>query len=333
MRIRFSLSVLLAILFALPAAAQNRDQRIETVSFPAGSTGTTITDRIRGYEYVDYRIGANADQWMTVQLDTDNTQNYFNVLAPGQSDVAFFIGSTRGNWFEGSLPESGTYTIRVYMMRAAARRDEVADYRLSISITGRQATRPQRPSRPPEGGADGPDFWQVCGLPAGDTLNMRDGPGTRYRVVLKVAEGTRLRNMGCEGTGNSRWCRVATGNDRRSGWVSGRYLVEAGAPTQLPGDALVPGMPYHATGSIDCRFGGDTGVTSCRFGVVRLGGGDARIEITFPDGFKRTLFFERRRWMSPETGEIAAARFGDETEVIVNGSERFTIPDAVMFGG
>lgn len=333
MRIRFSLSVVLAILIALPALAQNRDQRIETVKFPAGSTGTTVADRIRGYEYVDYRLGANAGQWMTVQLDTDNAQNYFNILAPGENDVAFFIGSTQGNLFEGGLPESGAFTIRVYMMRAAARRDEIANYRLSISISGRQAARPQRPARPPEGGAAGPDFWQVSGLSRGDTLNMREGPGTRYRVVLELAEGSRLRNMGCEGRGSGRWCRVATDDDRWSGWVSGRYLVEARAPTQLPGDALVPGTPYHATGSIDCRFGGDAGVTSCDFGVVRLGGGDARIEITFPDGFRRTLVFRDRRWSSPQTGEVTAARFGDETEVIVDGAERFTIPDAVMFGG
>jgi hypothetical protein len=49
--------------------------------------------------------------------------------------VAFFIGSTSGNQFEGVLPESGDYKIRVYMMRSAARRNEVANYRLEMIIT------------------------------------------------------------------------------------------------------------------------------------------------------------------------------------------------------
>ena len=45
-----------------------------------------------------------------------------------------FIGSTSGNQFEGSLPASGDYKLRVYMMRSAARRDEVAKYRLEMII-------------------------------------------------------------------------------------------------------------------------------------------------------------------------------------------------------
>jgi hypothetical protein len=59
---------------------------------------------------------------------------YFNLLAPGQTEVAFFNGSINGNQFEGSLPANGEYRIRVYMIRSAARRNEVADYRLEIAI-------------------------------------------------------------------------------------------------------------------------------------------------------------------------------------------------------
>lgn len=319
--------VWLCLLIAAPVMAQ--DKRTETVKFPPGASGTTISGSIRGYQIVDYRLGANAGQRMAVDMKTSNLSSYFNVMAPGERDVAFFIGSTEGTRYDGRLPASGTYTIRVYMMRNAARRDEVANYKLSVSIDG------NRPASPPvaEGGADGPDFYQVSGLTPGDTLNMREGPGTRYRVVLQLAEGTVVRNLGCQGAGRGRWCRVDYGNGTQPGWVSGRYLIEAsGTPAQRPGDALVPGTHYHATGPMPCRFSGDANVKSCQFGVVRLGKGDARIDIAFPDGFKRTLFYEGGRWMSPDTGEIVAARFGDETEITVNGSERFTIPDVVIEG-
>ena len=71
---------------------------------------------------------------MNVAIETDNSSNYFNVLAPGESNVAFFIGSNEGNRFEADLPESGDYTIRVYLYRNAARRGESAKYSLEIAI-------------------------------------------------------------------------------------------------------------------------------------------------------------------------------------------------------
>ena len=45
-----------------------------------------------------------------------------------------FIGSVKGNQYEGILPASGDYKIRVYLMRSAARRKEVAHYRLEMIV-------------------------------------------------------------------------------------------------------------------------------------------------------------------------------------------------------
>jgi hypothetical protein len=73
---------------------------------------------------------------MNVSMATDNTASYFNILAPGQTDVAFFNGSVSENQYEGALPATGDYRIRVYMMRSAARRNEVANYRLEMIVSG-----------------------------------------------------------------------------------------------------------------------------------------------------------------------------------------------------
>ena len=73
---------------------------------------------------------------MNVSMATDNGANYFSILAPGENTVAMFVGSTSGKQFEGTLPKSGAYKIRVYMMRSAARREEVANYRLEMIVTG-----------------------------------------------------------------------------------------------------------------------------------------------------------------------------------------------------
>ncbi len=71
---------------------------------------------------------------MNVSIATDNGANYLRVIAPGRSNEALFVGSSPGNQFEGRLPASGDDTIRVYLMRSAARRDEIAIDRLEMSV-------------------------------------------------------------------------------------------------------------------------------------------------------------------------------------------------------
>ena len=85
---------------------------------------------------VDYIVGPRQGQFMNVSMATDNGANYFNILAPGENQVAMFNGSISENQYEGILPESGDYTVRVYMMRSGARRNETANYRLEMIITG-----------------------------------------------------------------------------------------------------------------------------------------------------------------------------------------------------
>ena len=133
---RFFISFLLACgLVGIAATpAWSGDIRTERIHFQRGEIGATIKGRIKGYHSVDYKLRARAGQFMNVGLRSDNSSNYFNVMAPGETDVAFFIGSTEGNEFEGDLSESGDYAIRVYLMRNAARRGETANYTLEVAI-------------------------------------------------------------------------------------------------------------------------------------------------------------------------------------------------------
>ena len=130
--------LLLAALIAFvtsTALAQN-DIRTERVQFKPGTSSATVNGKIKGYETVDYVLEASKGQHMNVSMATNNGANYFNILAPGENEVAMFIGSTSGNQYEGTLPKGGAYKIRVYMMRSAARRNEVANYRLEMIVTG-----------------------------------------------------------------------------------------------------------------------------------------------------------------------------------------------------
>lgn len=121
-------------LLAAPVWAAD-DIRKEPIHFKKGTSSATVKGSIKGYQTVDYLLGARAGQTMTVSLKTSNGANYFNVLPPG-SNAAIAIGEIVGNKWTGTLPADGEYTIRVYLMRSAARRNETAHYTLSVGITG-----------------------------------------------------------------------------------------------------------------------------------------------------------------------------------------------------
>jgi len=115
-------------------ARQVADIPIERVAFDDAGKTTVIEDSITGYASVDYVVRVDSGEAMSVVMDTSNTAAYFNIIAPGETDVAFHIGSSDGNRYSGTANSSGDYRIRVYMMRSAARREETAFYTLEIAV-------------------------------------------------------------------------------------------------------------------------------------------------------------------------------------------------------
>lgn len=126
-----------AIMATIPAVAQS-PVRSERVQFPRGTASTTVRGTVRGYDVIDYVVGARAGQAMTVSLQTTNKSAYFNVLPP-RSEEALFNGSIAGNRYNGRLKDSGDYRVRVYLMRSAARRGERAAFGVTIAVNSRQA--------------------------------------------------------------------------------------------------------------------------------------------------------------------------------------------------
>ncbi len=124
------------LLFTAQASFAAGDIRTERVHFKKGANSAVVESSIKGYQTVDYVLGARAGQQMNASLATKHGATYFNIIAPGQRDVAMFNGAVSQNQYEGTLPASGDYTIRVYMMRSAARRNEVAHYRLEMIVDG-----------------------------------------------------------------------------------------------------------------------------------------------------------------------------------------------------
>jgi len=76
------------------------------------------------------------------------------------------------------------------------------------------------PDRPPVGGGGG-------GIGGGNAvatanLNLRSGPGTRYRVIDILQRGQTVRVSSCQGG----WCRVNASG--LNGWAAQNYLARVG---------------------------------------------------------------------------------------------------------
>lgn len=134
------LGAILAALVSLSAHAATADipPRIQQVNYKSGYGSVQFKQSIKGYKTAEYKLNAKAGQVLTVDFKPSNTSAYFNIAAKG-SDAALFNGSVMGDHFIGSLPADGEYTVQVYLMRNAARRNEVANYGITLILSNGDA--------------------------------------------------------------------------------------------------------------------------------------------------------------------------------------------------
>lgn len=130
------LGAALATLVSLSAHAATTDvpPRIQQVVYKSGHGSVQFKQSIKGYKTAEYKLDAKAGQMLTVDFKPSNTSAYFNITAKG-ADYALFNGSIMGNRFLGSIPADGEYTVQVYLMRNAARRNEVASYDITLILS------------------------------------------------------------------------------------------------------------------------------------------------------------------------------------------------------
>lgn len=120
-------------LFGMKLHAQEIENK--AIEFAKGSNSHTIKANIVGDEIIDYLLSVKEGQHLNISMATDNRANYFNIMEPNEDNIAIFNGSIGENMFEGIARASGNYTIRVYLMRSAARRLERANFRLELIVS------------------------------------------------------------------------------------------------------------------------------------------------------------------------------------------------------
>lgn len=115
---------------------QSQEIQTKKVSFATGKSSAEVKGNLKGRQTIDYVVNAKQGQQMTVSMTTNNSANYFNILPPGSTGEAIFIGQTEGNNASIQLPSTGDFKVRVYLMPSAGRRNEKAKYTLKIGVTG-----------------------------------------------------------------------------------------------------------------------------------------------------------------------------------------------------
>jgi hypothetical protein len=104
------------------------------IAFGKGKSSASVSGKVQGSNDMDYVLRASAGQTMTVDLKASKTTTYFNVLPPGSTGEAIFVGSSDGQHFKAVLPSDGDYTIRVYLMGGAKDSDKPVTYTLKVGI-------------------------------------------------------------------------------------------------------------------------------------------------------------------------------------------------------
>jgi hypothetical protein len=322
------------------AVAQTLELRAYRVVFPAGTVGTTIRETIEGKETILYRIAARKGQVLQVTLESTRGTALFGVYGPGRGpgDAPIARSDELGptvpgvNRFNGELSRAGDYTVAVTLVRSAANRGDRVPFTLSLRVTDGAVQLPGGPAVP-----DGPKdaFLKVTGVGSGDRLNVRSGPSTGNRVLFTLANGTVVRNLGCEvASGGMTWCKIhPVDQSGVVGWASASYLVvtrDPGSATQLP-EVPGAGKPVIASGIIACVL--ELIPLDCRYQVTRRGGGDATLSITRPFARDRVIeFLAGRPVSSNASGEIYAEWKGSTVVVSIGQKERFTVPNLVLLG-
>jgi membrane-bound inhibitor of C-type lysozyme len=113
--------------------------RTERVSFAKGASSASVKGSVKGYDTVDYVVNAGKGQTMSVSLKSSSSFAYFNIRPSKNGFATDMDGDPKpmevSNW-KGTLPKSGDYYIRVYLVRAEARRKGRADFTLNVAVTG-----------------------------------------------------------------------------------------------------------------------------------------------------------------------------------------------------
>jgi hypothetical protein len=132
MKDKLLMALAAAAMVTAPMAAPALAQTVSQITFAKGTSGATVKGTLKGDAYRDYKLRVGKGQKLSVSISKG--QPNFNILPPGSSGEAVFIGSSEGNDATNLPTVAGEYTIRVYLMGGATKSGKAYPYTLSVAV-------------------------------------------------------------------------------------------------------------------------------------------------------------------------------------------------------
>lgn len=109
-----------------------QDKRVD-VKFRKGATTGTYSNTVTGYGSADFYVTAKSGQQMNAKLTSSNKFLYFLIIRDPENPEAIADDARDATKWSGQLPDDGTYIVRVFLVRAEARRNK-APVKFSLRI-------------------------------------------------------------------------------------------------------------------------------------------------------------------------------------------------------
>ena len=223
--------IVVAMMPLIPVLAQDASvsSRNVPMNIRPGQGPSTVNGLVSGDTRLVHSVRVGAGERLNVTLRSNNPDLVFGIFA--RSGASVYEARRGQRQFSAVLRRPGTYAVIVSFTERARRKNAI--YQLTIGVSGRDVVvdpdlPPPLPPQPPQPPVEQGDLVRVVGLAAGDTLAVRDGPGTEFEIVGELSPGTRrLRLSNCRQRGGGNWCLIATTRSVPiSGWVNARFLSE-----------------------------------------------------------------------------------------------------------
>ena len=78
-----------------------------------------------------------------------------------------------------------------------------------------------------------PDIFSPAGIVTGDNVNVRSAPGTSNRSLGRLKKGVSVNVIETETLLGGVWCHVILSGDISEGWIFGKYVEPAKAPSKI----------------------------------------------------------------------------------------------------
>jgi hypothetical protein len=175
--------------------------------------------------------------------------------------------------------------------------------------------------------ADGPDAWNIRGIPPGHHVRMHAAPSARSAVVARLPHDAKgLVNLGCNPgfadgkpkPRETRWCRVEI--DGKQGWISSRYLTEGVVtPPAIEPSRTAVGAWIVECAKVECTIeqAAGAGKLATRLRIEPRPSNTARIEITrvgIPETGVLTIAMDGK---ATSSGPLAPLRTGDGLRLVM----------------